>query len=191
MTIDVRPAPVFVHPPYVAGRYYSGMAASGVLTGATITNGLIYYAPFILPVAAKFDRICWRYTTASGSAGSLGRCAIYSDANATPGGLIIDAGTFATDTAATATPEITISALSLGAGLYWIALQEDTNSGAVAWSPQTFSCNIQGGNSVAGGFASSGGQTGRTETFTFGALPSTATPVGFVSSVPNPVLRAA
>lgn len=191
MTIDVRPPAAFVRPPYIAGRYYSGMFASGTLTGSTISTGTIYYAPFLLPVAGTFDRICWRYTTASGSAGSLARCGIYADANASPGGRIVDAGTFASDTAATATPEITISALSLGAGLYWVALIEDTNSGAVAWSPQTFSCNIQGGTSVVGGFAASGAQAGRTEVMAFGALPATATPSAFVSSVPNPILRAA
>jgi hypothetical protein len=191
MTINVRPPSERWHPGYNAGRYYGGSFAAGTSTGATISTGTVYYIPFVVFTAGRFDRICFRYTTASGSAGSLARCGIYTDNRGVPGSLIIDGGTFATDTAAVAAPEITISAVSLGAGLYWVALIEDTNSGANAWSPILFAAPVQGGNDVTGAIGGSGGQAGRTEVRAFGALPATATPSAYVHQTPLVALRAA
>ncbi len=191
MTIAVRQPSSLWHPGYVAGRYYAGQFAGAGGTGATISTATIYYIPFIVFNKGRFDRICFRYTTASGSAGSLARCGIYNDAGGTPGSLIIDAGTFATDTAAIANPEVSMSAVDLATGLYWVALIEDTNSGANAWCPYTFFSEVIGGTSVTAIIASSGGAAGKSQAMAFGALPATAAPTGSVASTPACVLRAA
>lgn len=191
MTIAVRPPSALWHPGYISGRYYYGQFTAAGGTGNTISTATIYYVPFVVFTAARFDRICWRYTTASGSPGSLARCGLYTDSGGVPSSLIVDGGTFATDTAATATPEITISAVSLGAGLYWAAIIEDTNSGANAWSSSQFAPQIMGGTGVAAMLASSGGNSGRTQAMAFGALPATATPNTGVASTPACILRAA
>lgn len=89
------------------------MNVNGVLTLDTI-----YAVPISVNARTPFDRIAFQVNSAIAS--SNARMGIYADGgNGSPGALILDAGTIATDT--TGAKDIVISR-TLDPGCYWLAL---------------------------------------------------------------------
>lgn len=117
----IPPLPLAV--PWATGRYYGCSLNITTFNTATLKN---FYSttPFLVPNTVTATSIGVE-TTASASAGSLGRLAIYymSDTEWYPGALLKDFGTFALDPAA-GFQAITISQV-LYPGWYWASLASD------------------------------------------------------------------
>lgn len=86
------------------------------------TDNRCYFTPFRVLDPITVDRIGVGTVTTAGAAGSIARLGIYRDSGSyTPGELLLDAGTVATDAAVPAFLEITISQALEGDSLYWLA----------------------------------------------------------------------
>lgn len=109
------------------GQWYRGNYGP-VGSNLTLAINRLYAVPFRLNASTTFDRIGIDVATAA-AAGGVARLGIFASdaAGALPGTLILDAGTVAIDT--TGGKSITISQL-LAAGVYWLAVVEQTATGA-------------------------------------------------------------
>jgi hypothetical protein len=100
-----------------SGRYAHPICPHDQSTSATLTNGTLRLAPWVVPFPMTIDRLGAKITSA-GEAGSKLRLGIYSDTgNTYPGALLLDAGQINGDSATV--QELTVSQV-LAAGLYWI-----------------------------------------------------------------------
>lgn len=119
---------------------------------AMFNNSLIAFSPLLLAGTASFDQIGLRVQTA-GTTGTLIRLGVYSSGpDGAPLTRLIDAGTVTGDS--TGTKAITIPALTLTAGLCWVAV--------VQQAVFTTAPSIDQGNSVVLHLAQSGSQTSLT-----------------------------
>lgn len=100
------------------GRYYW---PQGGRTTAVQIQSQTYYLPLWCAESVTLDRIGIEITSASGvTAGHVTRLGIWADnGNGIPGNLLLDAGTVASDTAATV--EATINYTISTPGLYWLS----------------------------------------------------------------------
>lgn len=111
----------------VTGNYYFTASPSAVSTSATLGNGSLRLAPWVVPNAVTVVRVGTDIATA-GEAGSKFRIGIYADnGGGYPGALVVDAGQINGDS--NTAQELTVST-ALTAGLYWIG-------GAVQSAPTT------------------------------------------------------
>lgn len=169
--------------------------ASGAVIPAVNNPG---FTPLAIPNDGTYDRIGVEVTTVGG-AGSQVRLAIYANSSSnTPGSLIVDAGTVATDSGAgTGFKEITISA-ALSRGVVWLAARAVTaapylrgGSGcayAITSTTATTVSNLGASAAFTTGFAQ-WYKTGGSES---GAYPSTAIAVDTVYyTAPRILLRKA
>jgi hypothetical protein len=110
-----------LHPGYVANRYYAGYPAFTATTTALPAINTIYFAPVLIVVPLRFDRVKVNVTT--GVASALLKHALYNADQATkrPIGAPIAVNNTGLDCATSATtPEFTVDpAISLTPGLYW------------------------------------------------------------------------
>lgn len=142
---------------FISGAYYQTALAPSVTTVATLGNGVLRVAPFIVRKAITITRI-GACVTAAGDAGCVLRLGIYADnGNGYPGALILDAGTIPGD--AIAVTEVTIST-ALPAGTYWV--------GAVPQGVTTTQPTVRG-------FAAASNVYAPTVPLTGGATPTAAT----------------
>lgn len=166
--------------PVVSGAYY---AIPRQTTGtATFAQDFIRYIPFIIHERHTFDRIIIYTTlTTSGSA----RLGIYdaTGSNSMPGALILDAGAVAT-TAATGERAITITQTMAPGTIYWLAVNFNASTVAAHSQRSVYTEPLWG--ELA---ALSGPQFAATQSFTYGAMPATATPTPAAASTPTIWLR--
>jgi rubredoxin len=100
-----------------SARYAHPICPHDQSTSATLTNGTLRLAPWVVPFPMTIDRLGAKITSA-GEAGAKLRLGIYSDTgNTYPGALLLDAGQINGDSATV--QELTVSQV-LAAGLYWI-----------------------------------------------------------------------
>ena len=168
--------------PYVAGKYYAVPRA--VAGTASFGADFIRYVPYVPHARVTMDRLIIYTNITSGGAARLG---IYDSTgmNSYPGALILDAGAVAT-TGATGERSITISQSLQPGRLYWLAVNFNVTTTAAHTSRSTYSEPQWGEESAITGplfFA--------TESFAYGALPSTATPTASGANTPSIWLRSA
>lgn len=172
-----------------AGQYVLPCGAGAVATAAT-GNGSLRLAPWRVERAITIDRLAVEVTTA-GEAGSVFRLGAYGDSSGYPGALLVDGGTVAGDT--TGAKEVTITALVLTPGLYWIGGAAQV----AATTPPTMRClsnyspavPIRLGSSLP---ATTGATQGYLQTGVSGALPSTFTAtIAASSTMPRVLARVA
>lgn len=124
-------------PPWVTGdsRRYSWPhlgTLTNVAPGATSLYAVAVFVPN--PAGVLATSIGVQLTT-NGTATHVARCSIYADREGIPGGLLLDAGTFAVDAGAPAYVSATISR-RLRQGWYWLAFS--TQSGTFQFSASGF-----------------------------------------------------
>jgi hypothetical protein len=189
----------------IAGRYYSNHAAS-VNNSNTFATGTLYYVPFAV----------WRGFTISDIgialqsslnlvAGSKARFGIYNSATTGPGSLLLDAGETANLSFGTL-PSWNGIAISGNytfprPGFYWLAATFNQSAysagGGIYGLINTAGTNMSSnmiGSSLSSVFAVANSFVhGCTESFTYGALPSTAsaTPTFGAITYPQVAVRAA
>jgi hypothetical protein len=178
-------ANLLAYPGYVTGQganspaYFSEMAPAGYFTTVFPNANSIHYVPFLLTATVTWTAIGIKVQTAAAS--SHVELGIYAADSVTgkPSSLVLDAG--AVDSSSTGAKEITISQ-ALTPGWYYLAALCDSGSVQVyGWgSLSTFPKPILGIPLSNIGSSSLFGQY--VETFTYGSLPSTATPGNTVSS---------
>ncbi|MBN1283394.1 MAG: hypothetical protein JXA24_06460 [Proteobacteria bacterium] len=103
-----------------SNRFYTSPNTGAAVGQATLAANTLYAMPFIVSRAVTLDAMAVRVTTA---AGTLARLGIYDDdGNDYPGGLVLDAGTVATN--ANGVKTIAINQ-DLDPGLYWLTIVAD------------------------------------------------------------------
>lgn len=104
-------------PPQATGNYYSTSIATATLTTLTVTSGLMYAIPILIPQTVTVTSIGIEVTTFASGNVQLG---MYNDGGGYPGSLKFDAGNTATGTSNNFK---SIGSLSqaLVPGIYWIA----------------------------------------------------------------------
>lgn len=108
-----------VAPPWTTGRYYFLPNTTNVSTSATLGTGTLRAVPFFVPNQTTIKRLGAEVTSA-GDANSKIRLGLYATgADGLPGGLVVDAGQIAGDSATV--QEITGLSVNLGPGWYWAA----------------------------------------------------------------------
>lgn len=120
------------HPGFVSGRYYALQPCAGNGT-LTLTENLLYFLPFFVPVATAFDRIGFNITTGAGAVENEVRTGIYSITTGASGNLVLDAGRTVIGTG-TGNINVTISQ-TLGAGWYFVSIIPNRAAGAGATQP--------------------------------------------------------
>lgn len=149
-TVNSAPVgPIYNNYGYRPTAYYSSNYSVQNSPVFTAVNNRTYYVPFVVYRDVTFDRT--RVMTNSTYSGNgVTRMGIYADGLGIPSTLLLDAGTVATSAALT-TYEITISA-TLSAGLYWLAVCQQTapttpayygHQGADAPAPYNFPLDVQ------------------------------------------------
>lgn len=110
--------PVLALPTPSAAQYYWTTSPGANTTSATHGVATLRLSPWVVTRTCTIDRVGAEVTSA-GDAASKVRLGIYADnGNAYPGALLLDAGQINGDSATV--QEITISALTLPPGLYWV-----------------------------------------------------------------------
>lgn len=159
------------HTIYVQGAayYYFPQVHSGTGTSGSLGNNTLRLSQIVVAKTVTLTSIGAEITSA-GEVGSKFRIGIYADAGGYPGGLLLDAGQIAGDSATV--QELAVSSLVLVPGIYWIggvvqnAPTTQPTIRLVNFMFNTALATIPGVNATAGGYQ----QTGVT-----GALPSTFT----------------
>src|SRR3990167_6145793 len=156
-------------------------ANTGIVVG---TVGVIFFTPFIVPVAMTLDRIGVSCTV--GVATSAARLGIFRSGgrdNPFPQNLLLDAGTVSL--AVAGEQAISISQV-LTPGLYWFAFF----GGVAAATVGAISANEEGLTALICGTSAAALTSDCTSTVTqalaFAALPATATPVANINGAANP-----
>jgi hypothetical protein len=150
-----------------SGRWYN----NGLFppANANFTNQLaIRYVPFFIDADITITRIGINVNTIA-PASSTCRVGVYNNDASTcqPSTRIVDAGTMALDS--TGAKSITGLSVALTKGLYWLAYVGSANSGTISGIGTNAVLDVKGqANIGAVGFA------GFNQTFTYGALPSSA-----------------
>lgn len=167
---------------------YVGLRSSEYYTNAGNASNfapakdITYYIPFFVNESTTFDRIaCRTHSTFSGTA--TVRLGVYNQANGGPDTVAFDAGTVSC-TAASTTYEITISQ-TLGAGLYWLAFNSQSNA-----TINSFRSTSTGYYQGLQGAALTGANAGFSQTGVTGAF-ATAGTLASSSNSPNTFLRKA
>ena len=151
-----------------AGRWYN----NGIFVpfNASFTNLLntIRYVPVLIDSDVTITRLGINVVTIA-SAGTTCRLGIYTNDASTcqPLTRLVDSGTLALDT--TGAKSVTGLSVALTKGLYWLAYVSNVASGTITGLGTNFILDVKGQSAIGGvGFA------GFNQTFTYGALPSTA-----------------
>lgn len=183
LSADVAPMPS-------SGRYYQPVAPGAASTNNGLGNGTLRLAPWVVAKQITIDRVGGDIATV-GEAGSKLRIGIYQDnGNCFPGGLLLDAGQIAGDSATV--QELTCS-LTLPRGLYWLggAVQSASTTqptvrivpggGGAPPAPLIYGSALPDPNISIVGLSNTG---------VTGALPATfSSTFGTVSSVPRVFVR--
>lgn len=150
-----------------AGRWYNN--GNVPVANAGFTNQLaIRYVPFIIDQDITITRLGINVVT-SAPATSTCRIGIYTNDASTcqPLTRLVDSGTLALDS--TGAKSVTGLSVALTKGLYWLAYVSNANTGTITGINTSNSFDVKGQLSIgAVGFA------GFNQTFTYGALPSSA-----------------
>jgi len=189
----------------ISGRYYSNHAAS-VNAGNTFATGTLYYVPFAVWRGFTISDIGIALASSTNLvAGSKARLGIYGSATTGPGSLLLDAGETANLSFGTA-PSWNGIAISGNytfprPGLYWLGVTFNQSAysvgGGIYGLINTAGTNMSSnmiGSSLNSVFATSSSFVhGCTESFTYGALPATAsaTPTFGAVTYPQVAVRAA
>jgi hypothetical protein len=167
-------------------RYMGGMGNNAIANPTSTTSpaaNLLWALAFIVGKTTKFDTIGFNQTTASTSGNS--HVGIYRDnGNCYPGALIFDSGDIATGSGTgERAVTITSSLQVFQPGLYWLAYEQDTNTGQMRILPTTsVVMSVYGTDANLG----SGGATQGWHynvAHTFGALPNPYTAAATLSTV--------
>ena len=183
----LEPPPVssvgWVTAPFFTSTHVS--ASIGATVAASTTT--VKLTPIIVTETTTFDQIAVHCGVAATDAGAAIRLAVYESdaANNRPGTLIVDAGTVACTT--TGLKSITFgSALTLDAGLYWLALTLTTGGTTAGTLPTFYTLTSTSPISVDLSSTSATMWLTWVSTITaFAAFPSTLDLATLGSSLPN------
>lgn len=158
-----------LHPGVRTSVYYLAASVTPSSAVATVATNSIYYQPISL--VGSLNRIGIEITTGAAGACRLG---LYTNNAGVPGTLILDCGTV--DTTSIAIVEATFAAQTLKGEWVWMA--------SVFNATPTCRAGVAGGQSgIMGSSTPSAGIRSLLGSLTYGALPTTAPAVTFVSSV--------
>jgi len=134
---------------WVTGQYRRAVWGQGTVGAGVLTLNRPYATAIYVPRGAGIDRVGVDVTTV-GSAGSVMRFGLYTNATDRPGTLINDAGTVDTATS-TGINQLTVAWSNLNDGIYWIVTVPQgaiptvrftsTNTPLVGWGPFNVGAN--------------------------------------------------
>ena len=178
---------------YTAGKYYLPSINFGLAASLNMSQDVLKYVPFV-PFATHTFTAIGLYNGNPGDNGEKFRLGIYNDdGNGSPGTLLDDSGEVTLD-AATALREIVISE-ELSAGvIYWLAMVNDSLTSFLAASRDGTVNELKSPFLTRFGFdsyriAPGGPHRYLSESHVYGALPASATPDSFTSTMPVIVLK--
>jgi hypothetical protein len=171
------------HPGYTTGKYYASALIGDNSGSASLSANSLRTQLFILEEDATFDRVEVRCESTTSLNARLGIYSVGSDG--LPDSLIEDFGTFASSS--TGAKSITIST-SLSKGMYYLAMVTDATAN---WRSTQNSTENSRMHYIGVGDSGSGAEIGKTQSFTYGALPASFTGTSSNSQMPVIWLRKA
>ena len=177
---------------YLAGNYFQPSVYYSAITANTVPANFISYMPFVPRKTHTFTGIAIYNSTTSDSGDKI-RMGIYDSTDGAPDSLLVDGGEITLD----ATAALRVSAISqelIKDTLYYLAFINDAASTIFVISVTAFTVPYLPGSFgfPDGGWGANIKGSSYTESYTYGALPASATPLftaGVVSYLPFILLK--